>query len=111
MIKKKLEIFRKKLLEMKKEILATILEEINGDETSLNIDGDLADKAEAISEVSVLEGVTSSQKNTFDKIQKALQTIKEGTFGKCVVCEKAIEEDRLEAIPYADKCKQHMNNR
>jgi RNA polymerase-binding transcription factor DksA len=32
-----------------------------------------------------------------------------GSYGKCEVCGKAIEADRLEANPAAPTCKEHMN--
>ncbi len=35
---------------------------------------------------------------------KALEKIKEGTYGKCENCEGDIPEERLEAIPEAETC-------
>lgn len=42
-------------------------------------------------------------------VNEALSRIEEGTYGKCSVCGKEIEEDRLEASPSATTCKEHMN--
>lgn len=42
-------------------------------------------------------------------VNEALSRIEEGTYGKCSVCSKDIEEDRLEASPSATTCKEHMN--
>ncbi len=42
------------------------------------------------------------------EIREALQSIEEGTYGKCSVCGEDIEEDRLEANPAAKTCKAHM---
>lgn len=42
-------------------------------------------------------------------IKKSLEKIENGTFGKCEVCGKKIESDRLEANVEALTCKECMN--
>jgi len=42
-------------------------------------------------------------------IDKALERIKNGTYGICIKCNKPIEKDRLEANPAAETCKACMN--
>lgn len=37
-------------------------------------------------------------------IEVALTKIKDGTYGKCDVCGKPIEQPRLEALPHARRC-------
>ena len=37
-------------------------------------------------------------------LNEALERIKNGTFGKCRVCEKKIGKARLEAVPHATMC-------
>jgi len=108
MDKEKIEYFKNKLIKMQEEILDNIKSETSDEENPFEVDGDFADKADAFSSASVNEGLSSSQKKILDEIRKALQRIKENTYGKCVVCSADIEEDRLEAIPYADRCKKHM---
>lgn len=39
-----------------------------------------------------------------ENIESALERTKNGTYGKCETCGKAIEEARLEAIPWANQC-------
>src|SRR3989344_6831838 len=41
-------------------------------------------------------------------VKSALEKIVEGKYGLCEVCDKPIEEDRLEANPSAKTCKEHM---
>ena len=96
------------LTEMKIELIETINSELEDEETPFNVSGDMADKAEAITYVSVNEELTSGQKNTLDKIDRAIKRIEDGIFGKCSVCSNFIELDRLTAIPYAETCKEHM---
>ena len=44
------------------------------------------------------------EKETLDAIDRALERIKNGTYGKCIMCGKNIEIERLLAIPYAEFC-------
>ena len=109
MTQKNLEHFRKKLLLMEREILSNIQSESAEEENPFEVDGDLVDRAEAFNSASVIEGLSATQKKMIDEVRRALQRIKDNHFGKCAVCDLDIELDRLEAIPYADKCKKDMN--
>jgi DnaK suppressor protein len=40
-------------------------------------------------------------------VENALSRIENGTYGECEVCEEKIEEQRLEALPYATLCMNH----
>ena len=40
-------------------------------------------------------------------VDNALSRIENGTYGECEVCGKPIEEQRLEALPYATLCMDH----
>ncbi|MGL5254897.1 MAG: TraR/DksA family transcriptional regulator [Brevinema sp.] len=100
--------FKEELIRQREELIETILGEIEDEQTPFNISGDLADKAEVLTYVSVSEELTASQRNTLDKIDRALKRIDDGLFGKCSVCSNYIELERLEALPYVETCKTHM---
>ncbi|MBI0427236.1 TraR/DksA family transcriptional regulator [Psychrobacter sp. NG27] len=40
-------------------------------------------------------------------VENALSRLENGTYGECEVCGKQIEEQRLEALPYATLCMEH----
>jgi DnaK suppressor protein len=44
----------------------------------------------------------------YNEVKEALTRIQNNTFGHCLVCNKEIEDDRLEANPAAKTCKEHM---
>lgn len=48
------------------------------------------------------EGGVISQ--TLQRVQAALQRIKNGTYGRCTVCGRQIPPARLEAIPWTEYC-------
>lgn len=68
-------------------------------------EADLAERAEDFEE-------RASKLNIFEeklaKINKALKKIEDGSYGICENCGKNIEEDRLEANPSAETCKDCM---
>ena len=41
-------------------------------------------------------------------ILKALKNLSKESFGRCEVCKKDIESDRLEVNPAASTCKKHL---
>ena len=43
-------------------------------------------------------------------VEKSLANMQDDVFGKCIVCGKTIEADRLAANPAAQTCKEHMND-
>ncbi len=43
-----------------------------------------------------------------NQVREALQRIEDGTFGQCLVDGEAIEEKRLEAIPWTPYCLKHQ---
>ena len=40
-------------------------------------------------------------------VENALSRVENGTYGECEVCSESIEEQRLEALPYATLCIEH----
>ncbi len=106
---KKLEYYKNKLKTMENDILENIKSETIDEENPFEIDGDLVDRADAFNSATINEGLSASQKKMIEEIRRAYQRIKDGNFGKCSVCGESIEEERLEAVPYAEKCKKHMN--
>lgn len=109
MTQKDLDRFEELLLQARQELLESILEESEDEENPFVIDGDLADRAEIYSEVAINENLSAGQKETLDEINRALHRIKEKSYGHCRVCKKEIEHERLEAIPWATTCIEHMN--
>jgi YteA family regulatory protein len=49
----------------------------------------------------------SLDRETLKEIDQALARMEEGTYGICTVCGKPIPEERLEALPQSQTCKEH----
>jgi RNA polymerase-binding transcription factor DksA len=61
-----------------------------------------------VSTESERNGILSALSRTADaelkRIDGALQRLAAGRYAKCVVCGEEIEPQRLEAVPYTDRC-------
>lgn len=49
-------------------------------------------------------GLASNEREILYKIDSSLRKIKDGSFGFCEECNKAISKTRLKAVPYAKLC-------
>jgi RNA polymerase-binding protein DksA len=67
-------------------------------------DNHLADSATATLNREIDYTLEENAGHVLKAINEALQRIDEGTFGTCGRCGTPIAEERLEAIPYANRC-------
>lgn len=65
--------------------------------------------ADSIEEYEENTAITNSLEARYRDVKSGLDKIKHGVYGKCQICKKEIEEDRLEANPAARTCKEHIN--
>ncbi len=112
MDKKKLKEYEKKLLD-EKERLETELHEI--EENNLrnsqsessgenNYNDHFADSGTATFERERDLSLERNIKDILERVNLALQRIKDDTYGICTHCQKEIDPARLKALPYADLC-------
>jgi DnaK suppressor protein len=43
------------------------------------------------------------------RVTRALERLDDGTYGRCAICDRAIDDERLEARPEADTCREHAD--
>ncbi len=112
--KQELEYFRKIILEKKKEILEELetLRDTMMDSTT----GEYASESSTYS-THMEQGTDAMEREkTFlfasregkflNHLEDALSRIDKGEYGRCSVCGKLIEKERLEAVPHAQQCLQ-----
>src|SRR5207249_3418740 len=68
------------------------------------LDNHLAETASVTIDREIDFSLEENETRVLAAIDAALARIDDGTFGRCERCGKPIEEDRLEAIPYATLC-------
>ncbi|WP_443740726.1 TraR/DksA family transcriptional regulator [Treponema berlinense] len=97
---------KKKLIEQKNTILGSLAAQ-NEDYKKIVEGGESGDEVDVASDVvdgRLLESLGAQDSNRLQMINNALDRIKQGTYGRCLVCKEEIPEERLEAIPYAFMC-------
>jgi len=98
-------VFRKKLLEIKGQILKKMNQTYSeSKEVENNVAQDLADKAESSYTKEFLLSLTDSERGQLLEIDEALRTLEKGDFGLCQMCGQPISKKRLEAVPWAAYC-------
>ena len=103
MTKKKLEQFRKMLLEKKKEILEK-LEAISKETEEGEPVIEYYDKATYQFSKEYKIRLEENEARILRDIEDALKKIEEGTYGICEECGEEIAEKRLKAVPWARLC-------
>lgn len=102
---KKLDYFRKKLLEHREKILNSGI--MNNHEDLHIAAEDLADEADLASSTinqQVTFSIREREMSKLRRIEAALVRIEEGTYGHCLESGEEIEEKRLENQPWAEFC-------
>lgn len=65
---------------------------------------DSQEQAQELENAEVVDALGNEARNEISKIAKALEQIKNGTYGICEDCGETIPMARLEAQPFADRC-------
>lgn len=97
---------KEKLIEQKNTILGSLAAQ-NEDYKKIVEGGESGDEVDVASDVvdgRLLESLGAQDSNRLQMINNALDRIKQGTYGRCLVCKEEIPEERLEAIPCAFMC-------
>ena len=112
--KKKLEMYKKLLIEMRNEIaqdISSLNSEAAGDGDSKDVSGHVQHMADVASDMYDKEftmGLASNERKKMQLILEALDRIEKGTYGFCLGTGKPITEARLKAIPHAKYCLEHQ---
>ena len=105
MDKKRLEMYRKRLLERQQQLIDTVSKtEQDGRQADEEPAQDLADKASNSYTKEFLFKKSNDDRFILHLIQEALQRMNGGAFGVCVECGGEMQQKRLDAVPWARHC-------
>jgi DnaK suppressor protein len=105
MDRKLAERFRKRLLQVREEIIEQIRQR-NVSAQGIGQDGiqDIGDESVTISNRDLLMSLSQGERNKLIEVDEALDRIENGSFGTCEECGDPIGLKRLEAMPGARHC-------
>ncbi|MGH9451745.1 MAG: TraR/DksA family transcriptional regulator [Terriglobia bacterium] len=105
MDKRKVELYRKHLLEKQSELLRMVSRsDQDGREADEEGTQDIADKAANAYTKEFLFHQSNDNREILMLVNEALTRIKGGTYGICVECREEVQPKRLEAVPWARHC-------
>ena len=105
MDKKRLEYYKKKLLNRRDELVKTITRtEEEGRQADDDPTVDLADKAANSYTKEFLFGQTNTDRTILNMIDEALKRIRSEEYGTCANGQEEMQQKRLEAVPWAKHC-------
>lgn len=95
---------RKKLLEMRDQLLKTVKDKQERD-IDIGVDvGDEADQATSSQEKEMLFELSDNERVMLDQIEGSLRKMEKGSYGLCESCQKPIAKARIQAVPFARYC-------
>lgn len=110
MEKRKLDKFRKTLLQKRAQILERFFKQEETQKILTEQSAEPRDVPEyALMDITqeILAQLEDIEIELLHQIDAALERIDNGTYGICRVCGKEIEEERLKALPWTDLCIEH----
>ena len=106
-----LETFRRTLLHNRALLLKrrqrTLAEE---QELLADREPDWEDAAALQTAATVLDTLTEAERSALGRIQSSLQRMERGTYGECIACRSAIDEERLTLVPDTERCARCAQN-
>jgi RNA polymerase-binding transcription factor len=105
MDKKKIEGYKKRLVQKQEELLRLVSKsEQDGREADEEVTQDIADKAANSYTKEFLFHQSDDNRRILQLVNEALERVKTGLYGQCVACHEDVEAKRLEAVPWARHC-------
>jgi DnaK suppressor protein len=106
MEKQKLEHFRNLLETRRQNLRASVVRTEEDGRAAQAVDSaqDIADRASSSYQKEFLFARSNNDRQFLQMVEHALSNIAEGSYGECELCGNAINERRLEAVPWTRHC-------
>lgn len=105
MDKKKMRVYRDRLLERRESLFSQVTEaEMSSRERDLEATQDPADMAANAYTKELLISMSANDRKLLELIDEALVRVEKGEYGECVNCGEPVAEKRLDAVPWTRYC-------
>src|SRR5262249_5843698 len=101
--------YQRRLLELEAKLVTRVAHEREqAREQVVDVPRDVAD--DSVADAGEAEDLTEAElgAGVLRQVRDALQRVEDGTYGHCLVDGKPIENDRLDAAPWAAYCNRHQ---
>ncbi len=71
---------------------------------------DVPDVAADVTSARLLDRLDDVERTELERVTRALERLDVGLYGRCIVCKKQIPQERLRALPEADRCASCTNS-
>jgi DnaK suppressor protein len=78
-----------------------------GDGDRLAVGMDVGDRGSRIAETMEDDLQEDTSRAQRDRVRAAIERLDDGTYGRCEVCGREIDDERLEARPETNRCREH----
>lgn len=68
------------------------------------LEQDFSEQAAEVENDEVLDALGNAARDEVEKIKLAISRIDDGSYGICLACGEPIKQERLTALPYANRC-------
>jgi DnaK suppressor protein len=102
-----IEKYRRRLLALEQELVERVGGEVEAARDVRPDQPDVDDLAHADELKDEYFTLAQTDSAVLTQVRDALRRIELGTYGRCVVCGKPIDEKRLESVPWTPYCRKH----
>ncbi len=94
-------------LTTERDRLAAQIDQLEPSTSESRVDDNFADLGQVAAEQGENQALAGQLRNELAEVERALQKLDDGTYGRCETCGEPIAPARLEAMPAARFCIEH----
>src|SRR5438067_10577661 len=100
----KTRLIRQRLMRHRNQLLARYHDELERADEIERQDSEEVERATEKWDAQTLARLGEADRRALSEVIEALRRLDEGTYGKCLTCQTSIGDDRLDALPTAQRC-------
>jgi RNA polymerase-binding protein DksA len=100
----KTRLIRQRLMRHRNQLLARYHDELQRADEIDKHESEDVERATEKWDVQTLASLGEADARTLGDVIAALRRLEDGTYGKCLTCEEPISDERLDALPTAQRC-------
>lgn len=105
-VRPRIEDLRQRLLAQRSQLLAQVSQiESDLEWLGTSVESESEEEGQELNIARLLERLDERDRATLDAIDRALERMRAGSYGRCTACHEEVPLARLEAVPTAELCR------